>query len=92
MAFVCYPFLKEANIHVNLICSYRNFDHPHIDQCNHLCRCKQSKKSQFFHKNIVFVEKVFDIYLLLGLSSRFSQNSHIFFKNCCSIAVPLKID
>ena len=31
MVFVSYPLLKEANIHINLICFDRNFDHPHIN-------------------------------------------------------------
>ena len=58
-------------------------------QCSHLCPARQqSKKPQFFHKTLFFVEKVFDVYLRLGLSSLFSRNSHTFFKkmlfNCCA--------
>ena len=58
-------------------------------RCNHLCPHKTVQKTTiFFHKNIVFVEKVFDMYLLLGFSSLFSQNCHAFFEklllNCCT--------
>ena len=59
MAFICYLILKEANIHINLICFDRNFDHPHINVVIFVPR-KQSKSHHFFHKN-TFVEKVFDI-------------------------------
>ena len=40
------------------------------------------EKQWFSPQNIVFVEKVFDVYLLLGFSSRFSQIARIFWKNC----------
>ena len=68
---------------MNLICFDRNFDHPHINVVTFVPR-GQSKKPQFFHKNIV----AFDMYLLLGLSSLFSQNNGVFFK--LLIVVPLK--
>ena len=83
MAFVRYLLLKEANIHINLICFNGNLDHPHIHVVTFVPR-KQSKKQQFFP------QKVFDMYLLLGLSSLFSQNSLAFLKNCYLILVPLK--
>ena len=65
------------SIHIILICFYRNLDHPHINVVTFVPR-KQSKKPQFFHKMLFFVEEVFDIYLLLGLSSLFTQNSCTF--------------
>ena len=77
MVFLCYLLLEKANIDINLICFDHNFGHPHINVVTFVPK-KRSKKPQFFHKNIVFVEKVFDIYLLFGLSLLFSQNSCTF--------------
>ena len=82
MVFVCYLLLKEANIHINLICFDDNFDHPHVNVVTSVPR-KQSKQPQFFHKT-------FEMYLLLGLSSLCSQNSRTFLKNCYFIVVPFK--
>ena len=31
MVFACYLLSKEANMHINLICFDRNFDHPYIN-------------------------------------------------------------
>ena len=70
MVFLCYLLLEKANIHINLICFDRNFDHLHINVVTFV-PTKQSRKP-------FFVKKVFDIYLLLGLSSLFSQNSCTF--------------
>ena len=81
MAFVCYVLLKEANIYINFICFNRNVDHPLITVVTFIPR-KQSIKPRFFHKNIVFLEKVFDMDLLLGLSSLFRQYNRAFWKNC----------
>ena len=67
IVFVCYLLLREENIHINLICFHCNFDHPHIDAVTFVPR-KQSKKPQFFRKKIVCVEKVFNMYLPLGLA------------------------
>ena len=64
--FICDLSLKELNIHINLICFAHNFDHLHINVVTFDPR-KQFKKLQFFHKNIAFVEKVFDMYVLLSL-------------------------
>ena len=91
MVFVCYLLLKEANIHINLICFDDNFDHPHVNVVAFVPRI-QSKKPQFFHKNLTFVKKVFEMYLLLGLSLFCGQNSRTFLKNCYFIVVPFKID
>ena len=55
--FVCYLLLKEANIHINLICFDHNFDHPHV-----------TVVPRIFLQNLVFAEKVFDMF---GLSSIF---------------------
>ena len=49
----CYLLLKEVNIHFNLICFDRNFDQPHINVVTFVPR-KQSKKPQFFHKNVAY--------------------------------------
>ena len=65
--------MLEANILINFICVNRNFDYPHITVVIFVPR-KQSKKPRFSPINIVFVEKVFDMYLLLGWFSLFSQN------------------
>ena len=77
MVFVCYLPLKEANIHMSFISVVT------------LVNRKQSEKPQFFHKNIVLCQKVFDMYLLLGLFSLFIHNSHTFLKkmllNCCTL-------
>ena len=82
MVFLCYVLLKEANIHINLICFNRNFDHPHITAVT-LSPENSPKSHDFFHKNIVFLEKAFNMYLLLGLSSLFSQNSLAVLKKKC---------
>ena len=89
MVFVCYLLLKEANIHINLICFDDNFDHPHVNVVTFVPR-KQSKKPQFFIKTLLFVKKVFELYLLLGLSSLCSQNSRTVSKNCYFIVAPFK--
>ena len=78
MVFVCCPLLEKANIHINLICFDRNFDNPYINVVTFV-PSKQFKKPKFFHVNIIFVENVIDIYLLLGLSSLFHQDSRSFF-------------
>ena len=88
MVFVCYLLLKEASIHIILICFDHNFEYPHI---SHPCPQQTVKKATLFpQKHCFFVEKVFDMYLLLGLSSFFNQNSLNFLKNCHVIVVPLK--
>ena len=89
MVFVCYVLLKEANIQINFICFNLNFDHPHITVVPFVPR-RQSKKPRFSPQNIVFIAKVFDMYLLLGLSSRFSQTAGLFEK-IVTFAVLLKI-
>ena len=76
-------------MHINLICFDRNFDHPHINVVTFVPR-KQSKKPQFSTMKQFFVGKTFNRYLLLGLSSIFSQNSWAFFKNCNLIVVSFK--
>ena len=88
MIFTCYLLLKEAYIHINLICFDGNFDHPLISVVTSVPR-KQSK-SDNFSTEAVFVKEVFDMYLLLGLFSRFSQNSHAILKNYFLNVVPLK--
>ena len=42
-------------------------------------------------KTSLFVEEVFDMYLMLGLSSLFSQINLNFLKNCYLIFVPLNV-
>ena len=84
MVFEYYVLLKKANIRINLISFSHNFDHQHVTVVTLVPR-KQSEKPRFFHKNIGFVEKVFntfDMYLLSGLSSLFSQNRWAVLKNC----------
>ena len=60
MAFVCYLLLNEANIHINLICFDRNFDHPNVNVVTFVPR-KQSIKpdflADFFNKNMVLLLK-----------------------------------
>ena len=86
MVIVCYLLLKEANIHVNLICFDQILDY----QCSHLCPQKTVRKATIFStKTQSFVEKTFDMCLLLGLSSSFSKNSHTLLKACHLIIVPL---
>ena len=80
---------QKANIHINCICFDSNFHHPHINEVTFVPK-KQSKIHRFFNKKQSFVEKVFDMYLLLGLSSLFRQNSHTFLKNCYLIVVPFE--
>ena len=90
MAFVCYLLLKEleANIHINLICFDRNFDHPHV---NVVTFVSSQKSHNFFpQKHSFFAKKVFDIYLLLSLFSLFSQNNHPSLKNRYSVVVSLR--
>ena len=91
MAFVCYVLLKDANVHINCICFDRNCDHPQITAVSFVPR-KQSKKPRFyFHRNIICVEKVFEMYLLLGLSLLFGHlNSRSFWKKIVAFAVLLK--
>ena len=62
MVFVCHVLLKKANIHISFIYFNRNFDHPHITVVTFVTI---QKIRDFFHKNIVSIEKVFDMYLLL---------------------------
>ena len=50
----------------------RNFDSPHINAVTFVAR-KQSKSHNFS-------QEIFDMYLLLGLSSLFSRYSRAFFK------------
>ena len=55
--FVCWLLLKEANIHVNLICFDRNFDYPHI-------KCRS--KSTFVPHKIRKTDKTKEIILWLN--------------------------
>ena len=64
MVFVCYVLLKEGNIHISFICFNLNFDHLHITAVTPVSREDSPKGHYFFQKSIVFVEKVFDMYLL----------------------------
>ena len=54
-----------------------NFYHPHINVVTFV-PSKHSKSHNFFPQKQFFVEKVFNMYLLLDLSSLFSQNSRAF--------------
>ena len=87
MAFVFYFILKEANIHINLICFDGNFDHPHINVVTSV-PSGQSKKSHFLHKNIVLCSKSLARVSVLDLSSLFSQNCSKLLQNCFLIFVP----
>ena len=58
MIFVCYVLLKEANIHINLICFDHNFD-LHTSMKSPLSLRKQSEKPQFFPENTVICRKSF---------------------------------
>ena len=87
MVIVCYLLLKEANIRDSLICFDHIFDYHHINVVTFVPR-KQSKRPQFSTKTVV--EKAFDMCLLLGLSSLFSQSSHTLLKARHLIIVPLK--
>ena len=89
MICACSLLLKEANFLVHLIYFDHNFDHPHINVVTFV-HIRQSEKLQFFYKSIVFCSKSLDPYLLIGLSSLFSQNSCIFLKIFPLIVVPLK--
>ena len=64
MLFVCYLLSKEANIHINLICFDRIFDHPHINVVTFV-PSKQSKNHKFSTKACVwyFLEKAFDMHV-----------------------------
>ena len=53
MVFVCYLLLKEANIHIDLICFDDNFDHPDVNVVTFVPR-KQSKKATIFSQNLTF--------------------------------------
>ena len=80
MVFVCYLLLKEANIHMNLIFFDHNFYHLHINVVVFVPR-KHPKRPQVFPQKHGFLKKkVLNIYQLLGLSSRFSQNSRAVLK------------
>ena len=83
MVLVCYLLSREEDIQINSICFHCNFDHPHISAVMFVPR-KQSKKPQLFSA------RIFDMYLLLCLSSRFSQNSLALLKNRYLIVVSLK--
>ena len=52
-----------------------NFDHLHVNVVTFVLRKQSKKATMFFPQKLVvfFVEKVFDMYLLVGLSSLFSQ-------------------
>ena len=77
MAFVCYLVLKEANIHINLICLNRNFNNPHINVVTFV-PIKQSKKPHFFHKNIGARLKSLRYVSAVRFVLTFSQNSGAF--------------
>ena len=54
MVFVYYLLLKEANIHINLICFDDNFDHPHVNVVNSICPQKAVQKVTIcFPQNLV---------------------------------------
>ena len=85
MVFVCYLLLKEASIHINLLCFDHNFDHPHINVVTFV----PSKQSKSHNSSLLKMSG--DMYPLLDLSSLFRPNSPVsFLKNCYVIAVPLK--
>ena len=77
MVFLCYLLLGKANIHINLICFDRNFDHP-PSMWSPLSPENGPKSHNFATKILLFVEEVLDIYLLLSLSLFFTQNSCTF--------------
>ena len=91
MVLVCYLLLKlnKQNIHINVISSDRNFDHPHINVVTLVPR-KQFKSHDFSTIKKFFAEKTFHRYLSLGLSSCFSQNSPAFLKHCYFVVVSFK--
>ena len=60
--FLCYPLLKEANIHINLICFDRNFDHPHFNVVTFVPR-KQPQKPQCFKQKQSLLLTMFHMYL-----------------------------
>ena len=64
MVFVCYLLLKEANIHINLICFDRNFDHAHISVVTFVPR-KLSKQPQFLPEKHSYLSEKFLISLYL---------------------------
>ena len=81
MVFVCDLLLKEANIYINSIRFDRNFDHPHVNVVTFVPE-NSPKSHNVFPQQQFFVDKVFDMYLLLGLSTVFSQSNLSFLKNC----------
>ena len=75
MVFVCYLLLNKTDIHINLIYFDDNFDRPHVNVVTFVSR-KQSKKPYFFPQKLSFLlKKVFEMYLLSGVFSLFSQNT-----------------
>ena len=56
MVSVCYLFVKEVNMHINLIYFGHNFDHPWINAITFVPN-KQSKKPQFFSTETYFSQK-----------------------------------
>ena len=63
----------------------------HISVLSPLSPENSPKSHNFSTVKKFFAGKTFDRYLLLGLSSFFSQNSRAFLKNCYFIVVSLKI-
>ena len=79
MACACSLLLKEASFLIHLIYFDHSFDHPHINVVTFVPIRQSKKPHSFSTKKQFFVQKVFDTYLLIGLSSMFSQNSRTFF-------------
>ena len=77
-------FWNKQNIHINLIGFARNFDHSHINVVTFVAR----EQSNFSTVKKFFVEKTFDRYLLLGLSSLCCLNSRAFWKIGCKVLSP----
>ena len=78
MVFVCDLLLKEANIHINLNRFDPNFDHPHIHVVTFVPE-NSPKNNNIFTKT--------EMFLLLGLSSLFSQNNHAFLEKVLDVVL-----
>ena len=86
MVFACYLLLKEANVHINLICFDRYFNNPHINVVTFVPE-NSPKSSNFFPQRHGFLLKRFSA---VRFVFRFSQNGRAFLKNCYLIVTPLK--
>ena len=93
MVFV-YLLFKEADIHIDLICFGRNFDHPHVNVVAPVPRKQSKNPPQFPLQNIAFCRKSLQYVSTVRFVLTFYSKKPCFLIkiNCCTFAKNILFD